>query len=136
MPIVLDASVALAICFRDEQTEEVLRVARSLVGNPALVPSNWPLEVGNGLLVAERRGRLTEAASREAKTRLAGLPIVIDGSSLERTLDAVLSVARAHGLTIYDASYLELAMKEALPLATLDADLRDAAKRAGVELAL
>jgi predicted nucleic acid-binding protein len=136
VPIVLDASVALAICFRDEQTEEVRAIARGLAEDPAHAPGNWPLEVGNGLLIAERRGRLTEADLAEARARVAALPVVIDCASLDRTLGPVLGLARDYKFTVYDAAYLELAARDAMPLATLDSELRAAALKYGVELAL
>lgn len=134
MPFVLDASVALAWSFRDERNAYAHRMLRHLEHDPALVPVVWPLEVANGLLVAERRGRLTAADVAAVCAALADLPIECSELTLEQAFGPVLDLARAHGLSAYDAAYLELAMREGLPLASQDDALRAAAQRAGVPL--
>ena len=135
MPCVLDASVALAWQFEDETDEAyTAAVLRRLRDDRAIVPAVWPLEVANGLAAAERHGRISEAASAAASERLQSLPILIEQSSLEHVLAALLPIARTHSLSVYDASYLDLAMRQQWPLATLDARLRTAATRAGVSL--
>jgi predicted nucleic acid-binding protein len=95
----------------------------------ALAPALWWFELRNGLVVNERRGRITEQKSAEFLADLSGLGITIDRSPNEGRL---MSLARRHRLTVYDAAYLELALREGLPLATLDALLAEAARQEGV----
>ena len=135
MPFVLDASVALAWSFRDEQNAYAHRMLRRLEDDPAVVPVVWLLEVANGLLVAERRGRFTAADVAQVYGTLADLPIEWSDLTLDQALGPVLDLARAHGLSAYDAAYLELAMREGLPLATQDEALRASSQRVGVPLA-
>jgi predicted nucleic acid-binding protein len=133
--LVLDASVPLAWCFEDESTalpERVLDVLET--GTEMLTPSIWPLEVANALLMAERRKRITTAQATAFLQRISKLPILVEPISSNRAFEHILSVARQHQLTEYDAAYLELALREALPLATLDTKLRRAARTAGLTL--
>jgi predicted nucleic acid-binding protein len=132
---VLDASVTLAWCFEDEASPYAEAVLEKLAPGAAVVPSIWPLEVANALLVAERRKRLTRAKVTRFLQVLRSLPIVVDSEGGARALDTVLDLARAHGLSVYDAGYLELALRDGLPLATLDERLKRAARQAGVEVA-
>ncbi|MCC6145776.1 MAG: type II toxin-antitoxin system VapC family toxin [Candidatus Hydrogenedentes bacterium] len=118
----------------DEQSVYAEAVLRSLVGGQAIVPSVWPLEVLNALLAAQRRGRITEGDTRLFLRRMAGLDIVEDHLEASRVFEHVHSIALEYGLSSYDASYLELALRKALPLASLDKKLFDAAARAGVAL--
>lgn len=134
MAFVLDASVAMAWCFADEATEYTESLLDSPRGTLATVPAIWPLEVANVLLVAERRGRLTQAQIVRFAQLLASLPITVDDAILAGALCPVLALAREQGLSAYDAAYLQLAMREGLALATQDARLRDAATRVGVAL--
>ncbi len=99
----------------------------------ALVPAIWPLEVSNAILIGERRGRLTEAESAKFVSLVRSLPIEVTSTTMRHVLSEVLSVARRNSLTSYDASYLELAMREGLPLATLDDKLRAAAQKLGIK---
>jgi len=131
----LDASVAVAWCFQDEATAFTEGMLDLLArGTTALVPALWPLELSNALLSAERKKRLTVAQSTTFLQRVAGLPISIDATPLAPSCNQILSVARLHELTTYDAAYLELALRNNLPLATLDEALRRSAKTAGVRL--
>lgn len=134
MPFVLDASVALAWCLQDESSAYADGILDKLAADFALVPPIWPLEVGNALAVAERRGRLSGGALPRVVELLRSLPLRLADAALERSLGIVLSLARAQGLTTYDASYLELALREGLPLASGDARLRRGASAAGVSL--
>jgi predicted nucleic acid-binding protein len=134
VPIVVDASVSLAWCLQDEQSEYASRVLERLREDTATAPDVWAIEVANGLLVAERRSRLSPAGAAEAYTLLSALPIVLGEQSLDEALGTLLPLARAHRLTIYDAAYLHLAMREGIHLATLDEDLKAAARRVGVEV--
>jgi predicted nucleic acid-binding protein len=134
MPTVLDASVAMAWCFSDETTEYAKRVLGALNDDSAVLPAIWPLEVANTLCVAVRRGRLEPAAEARFIALLRVLPLSIEGTDLDRVLVEVLRLAREQNLSSYDASYLELAMRQGLPLATADERLAQAARAAGVEL--
>ena len=134
MAFVVDASVALAWCFEDEANPYAESVLDRLQQTEAVVPAIWPLEVGNVLLIAERRQRLTEAQTARLVQLLRGLPITIDTEGLTQALGPTLSLGREYGLSAYDTSYLELAMRQGLSLATQDVDLREAAVRAGVPL--
>jgi len=98
------------------------------------VPAIWPFEVANALLVAERRKRITVAQVTALLQRMAGLRISVDPIQLGTAFNQILSVARQNDLTEYDAAYVELALREALPLATLDGKLRRAATRVGITL--
>ena len=132
---VLDASVTLAWCFPEEAThgtEDILDLLTT--GVSALTPSIWPFEVANALLVGERRKRLTIAQVTVMLHRISTLPIFLDPARSDHIFDRVLSLARQEQLTEYDASYLELALRERLPLATLDDRLRRAAKSTGVSV--
>ena len=134
--LVLDASVAVAWCFEDETTaytENILNLLAS--GSDALVPPLWPYEVANGLAVAERRKRTTWAKITRFLQRVNGFPISIAANDGARVFDQVLSTARQLHLAVYDAAYIELALREALPLATLDAVLKHAAERSGIKIA-
>jgi len=133
---VLDASVALA-WFVDRPTAPYADHIRELLmrGDRALVPPLWKLEIANGFLVAERRGVLTPSDTVEA---LQNLDIVI-AQAIENAEDSVsmrraLNAGRKFGLTAYDAVYLETALGQDLPLATLDRQLKAAASKAGVEI--
>ena len=129
---VLDASVVMAWCFGDEEAPYADAVLESLSAREAVAPSVWPLEVGNVLVAGERRGRLSAASAARFLTLLAGLPIRVVEDSPDILLSQVLALAREHGLSTYDASYLSCAMRLGLPLATLDARLAAAAGRCGV----
>ena len=133
MRFVLDNSVLIAWAF-DEHSDYADAVGGGLTGNRAVVPSLWPLEFSNTLLVAERRRRLTEAEAARIRDHVLGLPIEVMPDQAARIMTEVLALARQHGLTVYDASYLDLAMREGVPLATLDADLVAAAEGVGVPL--
>ena len=135
MTLVIDASVTLAWCLEDEQSDYAETIFSRLTGERATVPSLWAVEVANGLRNAERRDRLSPAGAAEAHGLLSRLPVEIEETSLYRVLVPVLNVARTNNLSAYDASYLELAMREGLALATVDDRLRAAAARVGVTLA-
>ncbi len=98
------------------------------------MPTIWPLEIANTLLVSERRGRLTLATSTRFMRTLIDLSITVDDRTSDVALDSVLAFGREYGLSTCDASYLELAARSGLPLATQDARLRMAAERAGVDV--
>lgn len=130
----MDASLALAWHFEDEASEYADQVLERLGEDPAVVPSLWALEIANALVVAERRGRLSRAEAAQVGGVLADLPITWQETSIEQALGSVLELGGAHGLSAYDAAYLELPMRDGLPLATEDKALRAAAERVGVPL--
>jgi len=131
MRFVLDASVVVAWAFADEE-HPVAAAALALIRNDeGFVPSLWWFEVRNVLIVNERRGRLRETDTALFLRNLARLPIIVDRVPEEAS---VLTLARRHGLTVYDASYLELAERHAAPLATLDMALAQAAQRENISL--
>lgn len=134
MPFVLDASLALSWCFQDERTEASMRVQDRLLDDNALVPPIWPLEVANGLLSAERRQRITLSRADQELRQLLSLPIAVEQGDTATAWQVVLPLARQHGLSVYDASYLELAQRRGLPLATLDRHLAAAAAQLGLLL--
>jgi predicted nucleic acid-binding protein len=129
---VLDASIALAWCFHDEATSATEALLDQLEYDTAVVPALWPLELGNILAAAERRGRLTPPRVTEFLALINNLDIEIDGETAMRALRETLALARAESLTTYDASYLELAIRLGLPLATRDSQLGGTAARLGV----
>lgn len=134
MSLVLDSSVTLASVYPDETTPAVLEVFAQVIATGAWVPSLWRLEVANVLMVGVRRGR-TDAAFRDSALRdLALLPIRSDSETDAHAWSETLRLADMHRLTLYDAAYLELALRRTLPLATLDADLRVAATAEGLPL--
>lgn len=131
---VLDCSIVFAWFFADEADAYADDVAAGLPAAEAVVPSLWPLEVANTLVVGERRGRSTPAQAAAFLARLASLPIIVDDQTPLVAWSGALPLARAHQLSAYDAAYLELAIREGLPLASLDDPLRAAAKLLGVKL--
>ena len=129
---VLDGSIALAWYFKDEANRYADAVAARFPLARAAVPQIWPLEVANAVLMGERRQRSTEAQAAKWLTYLGFLPIIVDDETNDRAWGEVLSLARGHRLSAYDAAYLELALRRGLPLATLDDKLKAAASAAGV----
>lgn len=132
--LVLDGSLTLAWYFSDEADPYADAVAQGLATREAVVPSLWRLEIANTLVVGERRKRSTEAQASAFLARLESLPIVIDDETDARAWSETLRLARTHTLSAYDAAYLELAMRRGLPLASLDDQLRVAARAVGVPL--
>jgi predicted nucleic acid-binding protein len=132
---VLDASVALAWvadASMDAYAAEIELAVKD--GSRAVVPVLWQLEVANGLLMAERRKVLTPAEAEQGlfdMERFLASGAEVDGTGTR--MRQATNLARTHHLTAYDAAYLELALREGLPLATLDKSLRAAAVKAGVQ---
>lgn len=131
---VIDNSVVMSWCFKDETNKYTDAILDRLENAAAYVPAVWPLEVGNVLLVAERKKRLSESDSSRFIALLSDLPIIVDQEPPERMFSEILNLAREHNLSSYDASYLDLAIRKGLPLATKDNDLISAAKRCGVPI--
>ena len=133
MAFVLDTSVTMAWVFSDEATDATDRLRDALLETRAFVPALWPVETSNALLTATRRGRITRNEWPAIRAHLDALPIEVDPISASRTWGATLDLASVHGISAYDAMYLELAGRLRIPLATLDRQLRAAAESAGVE---
>jgi predicted nucleic acid-binding protein len=135
IPFVLDASVALSWFFDDEFSSYSASIAEIMPRSQPVVPIVWPLEIANGLLTAFRRGRLPETKAPALIGALDRLRVDIDrGIAPEFLTQATLTVGLAHRLSAYDASYLELAMRRGLPIATQDERLQRAAGAAGIEI--
>lgn len=131
---VLDNSIVMSWCFQDEASEYADKVLDALETSEAIVPSIWPLEVANVLLVAERKRRLSRADTARFVSLVRSLPIMVEDETADRILGEILALARQYDLSSYDASYLDLAIRTSLPIATLDEDLRKAARHCGVPL--
>lgn len=134
MAFVFDCSVTMAWLFPDEATEATERLRESLIETRAFVPSLWPVEVGNVLLTATRRGRIRADEWPQIRAHLQALPIEIDPVSTSRTWGTSLELANAHRLSLYDAIYLELAVRLRMPLVTLDRALRSAGQTVGIDV--
>ena len=130
MSLVLDSSAALAWVFSDESAPEMDVVFDQVAERGAVVPSLWILEIANALTVAVRRERITRNERDDALADLAALDVSIDQETEQHAWKATLQLADRHGLSVYDASYLELAQRKRLPLVTLDHALVRAAEAA------
>jgi len=130
MAYVIDPSVALAWLLPDEinSRADAVRVAVEN-GADAWIPAHWWLELGNGLLMAERRGRITAEQVAQALSLVNALPLEEDEETAEQIPVRTLTLARKHGLTIYDAAYLELAQRRGAMLATFDGQMLTAAAK-------
>lgn len=132
--LIIDCSLTMAWCFEDEGTVETAGIQDRLVAEAAVVPAHWFLEVTNVLVVAERRKRISPADSTQFVVLLASLDIQADNHAPARAFDHILPLSRNHGLSSYDAAYLDLALRRNLPLASLDDELRRVALGLGVEV--
>jgi predicted nucleic acid-binding protein len=134
---VLDRSATLPWIFADEAAEATDQLLDTLQnGAQAWVPALWHLELANVLIGAQRRGRIDQAGIEAFLSHLTSYAISVDVETIPRAWTKTLDLAVRHGLSAYDAAYLELALRRDLPLATKDRALIDAARRAGVRLAL
>lgn len=132
MTFVLDASVTLAWAFEDEGGEYADAVLKSLGDDEAITTSLWPLEISNGLLVAERKGRIDATSSARFARLLLALPVIVEPLDRRRVFEITQPLARRYSLSSYDAHYLELSVRWAVPLATLDGKLMAAAEAEGI----
>ena len=138
MNFVLDASVTMAWLLGDSKPADRAYAQGALealkhADRHAEVPVTWALEVANVIARAEAKSLLAEAQSKAFLEMLSNAPIRTDGATCAQALGSTLDLARRYHLSAYDASYLELALRAGLPLATLDADLAKAARKAGVK---
>jgi predicted nucleic acid-binding protein len=129
---VLDGSVTMVWGFEDEADDYAAAILDRMPDLQAFAPTVWPLEVANALLVGERRRRTTPADAARFLAILAPFPITVDDETATHAWHETTHLARAHGLSAYDAAYLELAIRRGLPLATLDDRLKAAAVAVGV----
>ena len=133
MSLVLDSSITLAWAYSNETTQPVTQIFDLLIQSGAWVPGLWRLEVANVLEMSVRRKRHDRNFRDATLADLAQLPIQVDLQTDQQAWSATLRLAERHQLTVYDAAYLELALRRNLPLATLDDDLRRAAKAEKVQ---
>jgi predicted nucleic acid-binding protein len=132
--IVIDASVALAWCLKDEASDFADRVLDRVIAEGGSAPAHWPIEVANGIRSAERQGRIDEDEIVHVSQLLDQLGIEVVPVELTTAMWSVLDVARAHELSAYDAAYMDLARFRGVALATLDDRLRNACGTAGVQI--
>ena len=132
MPLVIDASATVCWHFADEYSDEADAIMARLRDDYARVPGHWWFEVRNALLMGERRGRASPQQTASFLEFLSEFHISI---ALRPDENAVMELARRYRLSFYDAAYLELALREGVPLATFDGDLIAAARAEGVALA-
>ena len=133
VPIVIDASLTASWHFEDERSAAAEAILESLENDSAYAPLIWWFEIRNVITLGERKRRATHEQTAEFVAFLSQLPIGIDSLPDD---DRVMTLARRHKLTFYDAAYLELAQREGIPLATLDKELAQAARAEGVPLVL
>jgi len=134
MAFVLDCSVTLAWLLPDERSANLDALAERLLETSAVVPAIWPYEVSNALRMAQRRARIAEVDMAKLRRILASLPIEVEPVAAEHVLTVVAELAYKLDLTTYDAAYIEVASRRALPLATLDERLRKASSSVGVAI--
>jgi predicted nucleic acid-binding protein len=132
--IVLDCSVTISWFMDNESSDSSLKLLNRIAEVGAVVPSIWKLEVGNVLLIAQRKNCITKEQMLNALYTLNELPISIDQSTVGHAWLETIELAQNYNLTLYDASYLELSMRLTLPIATFDRELQNAANIAGVRL--
>jgi predicted nucleic acid-binding protein len=131
---VLDASVTLSWYFEGESDAYADGVADQFPDVQAIVPAVWPLEIANAVIMGERRKRGTVVTAAQFAANLSALPIAVDEAMLSRVFNEILAIARAHNLSVYNASYVELAVPAGITLASMDNELRAAAAALGVRL--
>ncbi|XVN40988.1 MAG: type II toxin-antitoxin system VapC family toxin [Rickettsia endosymbiont of Argas persicus] len=127
---VLDCSITLSWFMPNEMAN--LEILNKTVAGEAIVPSIWGLELGNVLLCAERAKRITTNQRHQAIYTLKDIYIKVDQTTLEHTWFETMDIATQYGLTLYDASYLELALRYGIPIATFDKSLKQASRKAGI----
>ena len=129
--LVLDNSIVLSWCLADEDDALANRAIKLTIDHGAVVPGIWWYELRNALVVNERRGRIDANGVRATLADLGEMRIMLDTEPDHRV---VLDLARRHGLSVYDAAYLEVAVRRGLPIASLDLRLRQAAAASRIAL--
>ena len=136
---VLDNSVAMRWLLASNKASDqryAESVLKSLANAEAVVPNLWHLEAANVLLSATNRKEIEISEIERFTVQLENLPITVDTLTANQVFGHTISLANAYRLSSYDAAYLELALREGLPLATLDKDLLKAARRSDIEIYL
>jgi predicted nucleic acid-binding protein len=136
LSFVLDASMALAAMLEDESVDQGRAALARASSAGAWVPAIWHLEVANALQMGVKRGRCSVEFVDQSLARLALVPVEIDPETAAKSWQDTLELARDESLTLYDAAYLELALRRGFELASLDKQLNQAAVRRGVPLLL
>ncbi len=132
--LVIDASLTLAWCFADERNHSSQALLNDVARNGARAPAIWWFEVTNALLIGEIRKRISREDVDDHVKNLAELPVAIDSAQNVETITRIMELARTQRLTTYDASYNELALRYALPIATRDTAMQNAARKLGLEI--
>ena len=132
--LILDASVAISAVIEEASSPVAHDILQRVAQHGAIVPNVWHLEVGQTLLIAERRKKIDAARREEACRSFLDLPVTVDAETFGRAWTDTMALAVKWRLTVYDAAYLELCVRRSLPLATFDKALRRAAAEAGVAL--
>jgi predicted nucleic acid-binding protein len=130
--VVLDASMAISWFLNDEHSEGLPALQNLVAAAGALVPRLWRLEMANAVLMAEKRNRIDRASADRIARAIGVMPVVEDDADVP--IERLIDICRTHDLTSYDATYLELALRRMLPLASLDAKLARAARISGVDV--
>ena len=131
---IVDASVGFAWVYQGQATPETDHLLHEVTaGATVIVPALWFLEMSNVLLMAQRRHRLTAGERKAAMEKLTALQLTVDEEGTRNAFGKTSELAEKYGLTIYDATYLELALRRSLPLASRDEALRTAAKQCGLK---
>lgn len=133
-PLVIDASATAPYLFEDEEGDQIAEITEAALEGRCLAPSLWPFEVSNLLWKAQRAKRISDDQLVRIRGFLQKLEVVVDTIAPEHIWGDVLGIAIRHGLTAYDATYLELAIRGGGQLASLDARLRRAALTEGIEI--
>jgi predicted nucleic acid-binding protein len=132
---IVDASVGFAWVYQGQASPETDQLLNEVAaGATVIVPALWYLEMSNVLLMAQRRHRLTAVQRKAALEKLTAMQFTVDEEGTRHAFGKTSELAEKHGLTIYDAIYLELALRRSLPLASRDESLRNAAKQRGVKV--
>jgi predicted nucleic acid-binding protein len=132
--LVLDASMTMAWLFVDEDESGAEAILRRVASSGAFVPSLWRLEIANAIRIAVRGKRIDPDYAERCFDRLRRLPIVVDGETDRHAWGRTRDLSSEHNITVYDAAYLELAVRRKLPLGSCDTDLIRAAKRVHIEV--
>jgi predicted nucleic acid-binding protein len=131
---VIDASSMGPLLLRDETSNAIAEIMQAVKRGECVVPAHWRFEVANMILVAQRRGRIDAEAATANLADLDLMPVVVDEASLDHVFDRTSALAREHGLTVYDAAYLEVAERRTLILVSQDGQLLKAARACHVEV--
>lgn len=132
---IVDASVGFAWVYQGQATPETDHLLNEVAaGGTVVVPALWLLEMSNVLLMAQRRHRLTGGQRKAAMEKLTAMQLTVDEEGTRNAFGKTSELAEKYGLTIYDATYLELALRRSLPLASRDEALRNAAKKCGLKI--